>query len=61
MDEEAAATILPSEDKSGPVTTRSDTDQGEVEQVSKGISKTATRKKVVQRPTYFVSSMEYKS
>nr|XP_020182083.1 uncharacterized protein LOC109767769 [Aegilops tauschii subsp. strangulata] len=56
-DEEAAAAAVPSGGETEPVVVGSDIDQEKVEQVSEASSKTAARKKVVQRPVYFVSSL----
>ena len=57
VDEEAAATTVLSGDETEPVGEGLGTDQGKLEQVSKGSPETATKKKVVQQPLYFVSSL----
>ena len=57
MDEAAAATTVPSGEESKLIPARSDTDQNKEERGNGDSSMVMARKKVVQRPVYFVSSL----
>ncbi|XP_073362239.1 uncharacterized protein [Aegilops tauschii subsp. strangulata] len=57
VDEAAAATIIPSGEEIKPIQAKSGAVQGKGEQGSRDSSKITVRKKVVQRPVYFVSSL----